>query len=328
MLRSDFVKKELSKLTQVEFTPEEAVILCCFHDDHNPSLRVALTKKVRKSSSGVKTIYPGNFYCFSCGAGGSWNKLAGKLGLIPLNEKTEEEADNTSSNPFAELSRDLEALAPTTTEYIKPITDGPWEGSWRGLSGSFLRSVGAESSWDEEYGEYRILLPISDAFGKQVGHVRARGENSNIPNNKKYLNSKGFNGRAYWYGLNFEEKPQALVIVEGPYDMLRFRSLGIPAIANLGVQMRADSNQDQAVSEEKIMQILAKGCTKIVLALDADRAGRDAVPGMTASFVKWGLQVYDLNMSRYLKNPEDKMDPGNCPQEVIQDLTDFLKGLR
>lgn len=328
MNKSEFVRNELATLPLVDWsTQNQAKIICPFHDDTNPSLNVSLVRVDKGNGRGVAI---GGFNCWSCKAHGPWNKLAAKLNLNQWTETVEKEAADLPSNAFKALEIDLGGIQNSNTEYEKPVTDGPWEGPWRGLPGSFLRSVGAEMMWDNEYGEHRIYLPIHNAVGKLIGHVAARGENSNIPDKKKYLNSKNFNGRTNWYGLNWETHPKAVVIVEGPFDMLRFRYHGLPAIANLGVQLRNEKDLSETVSTEKVMQIISKGCNKVVLALDADRAGREALAGFLASFDKHGVKVFDLNMSRYLKNPNDpdeKMDPGNCPLEVIDDLKSFLKTL-
>jgi hypothetical protein len=320
--KQDFIHQQLSKLDRVEWPrPNQARIVCPFHDDTNPSLDIALE---RIDKGGGRGVAVGGFNCWSCQAHGGWNKLAEKLGLEKWTEMVEKEAQDRPVDLFQQFVREQQTISHYTEPYEKPVTDGPWEGSWRGLSGAFLRSVGAESLWDKEYGEYRVYLPVSDATGVLVGHVLARADNSLIPNKKKYLNSKNFQGRKYWYGLNFEVEPKVVVIVEGPFDMLRFRSLGIPAIANLGVQMRNEEELSLTVSEEKIMQIVAKGCNKVVLCLDADEAGREATRGFTASFKKWGFGVWDMDMTRYLTTPEQTMDPGDCPMEVVEDLKKFI----
>ena len=329
MTKAEFIRKQLGSLAHVDFSnPKQARILCPFHPDTKPSCDVALQRIQKKRQDKIVNIGVGTFNCWSCKEHGPWNKLALQLNLEQWDEKKEEEYEDYPNNDFGELARDLAGMERATAEYVAPKSDGPWEGPWRGIPGSFLRSLGAQSLWDHDAGEYRILLPISDAFGKRIGHVAARGDNSKIPDNKKYLNSKGFNGVNYWYGLNFEVQPKVLVIVEGPFDMIRFRFHGIPAIANLGVQLRNDESIEQTVSDEKISQIISSGCTKVVLAFDADEAGRAAVPGFTKCFQKWGIEVFNLNMSRYLLDPAGKMDPGNCPMEVIDDLLAFVQQLR
>lgn len=326
MKKSEFIRKQLARLTVVDFTrSDQAKIHCPFHNDTNPSLDVVLQKQTKVRKGETIHIGVGTFNCWSCKEHGPWNKLAKKLNLDVWDEKKEEEYADAPDNQFSELARDLEGMANAGQEYVKPKTDGPWEGPWRGLSGGFLRSMGAESLWDKEYGEYRVYLPIRDAFGVLVGHVAARGENSQIPNKKKYLNSKGFDGKSYWFGLDTLKAPKVVVIVEGPFDMLRFRFEGIPAVANLGIALNKDITA--TVSEEKITQLLAIGCTKVVFAFDADDAGRSAVPGFTASFQKWGFETFDLNLTRYLKPGQETMDPGDCPGEVLEDLKAFVARL-
>lgn len=285
-------------------------MLCPFHDDHHPSLRVSLIEKVRTKSGGVtKKITPGSFHCWSCGSGGGWNSLAAKLGLIEWNQK---EAENTPTDPFWSVYRELEAMNQGSPEYQKPATDGPWEEPWKGFSVSFLREWGAESLWDRHDEAYRIYLPVQDIDQKLVGHVGARPDNSTIPDKRKYVNSYQFPAEKIWYGLN-RVKGKAAVIVEGPGDMLRFQSFGIPAIAAFGVSV---------LSEAKVFKLLAVGIQKVITCLDSDEAGRAATPYFTGEFRKQGLTVADMDLRRY---GEGKIDPGNCSLEAINDLKLFLE---
>jgi hypothetical protein len=64
-----------------------------------------------------------------------------------------------------------------------------------------------------------------------------------------------------------------------------------------------------------------------VLALDADRAGEDATRLFNAELTKWGFEVVDLGLKAYRKNPADdkeKIDPGDCPQEALDNLKRYL----
>jgi len=313
--KPEFIRHQLSQVPGVEIGAEQATMLCPFHDDTNPSLDVALVP-IQKGRKGVAV---GGFNCWGCKTHGGWNKLAQKLGLEEWRTEHQEEYEDRPQDGFYDLARTLEGLSEATKDYEKPPTDGPWEGPWRGLTGEFLRSVGAESLWDKYAEEYRVYFPIKDAFGKLVGHVAARGDNSKIDNKKKYMNSTGFDATKYWFGLHLEQEPKVVVIVEGPYDMLRFRSRGIPAIAVLGIN---------TLTDEKVLQIIAKGCNTVILALDADDAGRGATPEFCHLLQRQGLRVFDLNLSRYLKDPKAKMDPGDCPDPVIEDLKNFVQTLR
>ena len=312
MDKHSFVKNQLARLPEATFEERESKILCPFHNDSNPSLGVSLITIPGKVSIG-------GFSCWSCKAHGGWNDLATKLNAernLQLQLWDPKEAAKTPDNAFFGLSKDLqEMIKRQNIQYRKPVTEGPWEGPWRGLSGSFLRSMGAEIYWDREYEEYRLYFPIHDIQNRLVGHVLARGENSDIPAKKKYLNSYGFDADKHWFGLSYEQAPKVVVVVEGPYDMLRFRSRGIPAIAALGAGQ---------VSTAKVMQVLAKGCSHVVLAFDADDAGRKATFDANRQFSDAGFNVVDLNLSQYLASPEDKMDPGNCPEVVIEDLHRYL----
>ena len=311
MDKTSFIRQQLATLPVVDFSkPDQALILCPFHDDTNPSLDVSLINIPGKVSTG-------GYNCWSCHSHGGWNKLAEKLGL---EEWAYKKYENLPDNPFLQLQADFKQLDKLQTfkAYQRPPTDGPWEGSWRGLSDKFLKSVGGESYWDKIAEEYRLWLPLHDLKQKLVGHIAARNEISDIPNKYKYLNSEGFPAQKYWYCLNYERAPKWVVIVEGPYDCLRFRMHGIPAIAVLGLGQLTD---------QKILQILSQGCTRVLLALDADQHGRESTPEYAEKFKAFGFEVVDVNLTRYLPDPTDpdaKMDPGSCPEEAIQDILNFL----
>jgi hypothetical protein len=311
MTKAELVRQELAKLPIVEFKDEDAVILCPFHDDHNPSLNVALTERTRKNQKGkIKNVTPGNFFCWSCKAGGGWNALAGRLGLVGWDQK---EAENRPSDPFWSLAKQLEVMNEAPYVYRKPATDGSWDEPWRGLPVAFMRQYGAESLWDTKDEDYRIFLPVHDINQKLVGHVGARPENSTIPDKRKYINSYLFPKESNWYLLSTIVPTDLAVIVEGPFDTLRFRYCGIPAIGAYGVS---------DCYPEKVMQLLASGINRVVLCLDGDRAGREAVPMFTQALQSQGIKVADMNLSNY---GADKIDPGNAPDEVVKDLKHFLE---
>lgn len=311
MTKEQLVREELAKLSQVEFQDDEAIILCPFHDDHNPSLRVSLTARSRKKQNGtIKNVTPGNFYCFSCRAGGGWNNLAERLSLQGWDQK---EADNKPSDPYWALAKEIQVLGEAPFVYRKPATDGLWEEPWRGLPAQFMRKFGAESLWDKKDEDYRIYLPVHDIQQKLIGHVGARPENSTIPDKRKYVNSYQFPKESNWYLLNTIVPTDRAVIVEGPFDTLRFRHCEIPAIGAYGVS---------DCYPQKVFQLLASGIRKVVLCLDGDRAGREAVPLFTQALQSEGITVTDMNLSQY---GSDKIDPGNAPDEVIKDLKSFLE---
>lgn len=311
MNKVTFIRQQLSKLPVVDFSDnKQALILCPYHGDSNPSLGIALINKPGKVSVG-------GFSCWACKEHGGWNKLAQTLGLEEWEQKKYE---NEPENEFATLLQDIRQMEKqqALVQYQKPPTEGPWEGPWRGLTGKFLRSVGCEAYWDRIAEEYRLWFPLLDLGQKLVGHIAARGENSDIDDKYKYLNSEGFPAQKYWYALNFEKSPRWVVPVEGPYDVLRFRSQGIPAIGVLGLGQLTDI---------KILQILSQGCTRVLLCLDGDKAGRDATPKYAQEFKKLGFEVQDVNLTRYLPDPNDaeaKIDPGSCPEDAIRDIQAFL----
>ena len=281
---------------------------------------MSLVKISKQREGQLKEFAIGSFSCWSCKEHGGWNKLASKLGLATWGKEESEQSAERPRDLFAQHSRELQQMSEQLEQaaYRKPVTEGPWQGGWRELTGPFLRLHGAEVLWDKKDEAYRIYLPLIDLTGRVVGHIAARPDNSPIEDRRKYINSFNFPAQKYWYCLNYEKAPKAVCVVEGPYDTLRFRSRGIPAIGALGV------NQ---ISDEKIMQVIAQGCRRVVLAMDADRAGREATLRFAEEFRKWSLEVIDLNLAQYRQTPDEKIDPGNCPEQAIRDLKNYLEGL-
>lgn len=316
------IKAELAKLPSAVFEEKQIKILCPFHDDHNPSLDVSLVR-IPKVKNGETIIYPiGSFNCWACKTSGGWNKLANKLGMVGWEREDSEKAAETPQNKFGQLAHEQEQIRQAVkTEYQKPVTEGPWQGTWRGLTGSFLRSVGAEKYWDRMDEAYRIFLPYLNVQNRLIGHILARPDNSPIADKRKYINSVDLPSQDNWYCLNFEKDPKCVVVCEGPFDVLRLRSQGIPAIGALG------TNQ---ISDIKIMALMSKGCHQVVLALDADEAGELATKLFHSELNRWGFEVIDLGLRAYRTNPNnehEKIDPGNCPQEAIDNLKRYLGGL-
>ncbi len=310
MSKEEFVRNELAKLSETTFEGDEAVILCPFHDDHTPSLRVSLVKKVRQNGKGVA---PGGFHCFSCKAGGGWNRLAEKLNLQPWDVK---EHENKPQDLFWGLAKELQVLSSGVYAYRKPATDGTYVEAWRELPAEFLSDIGAELLWDRVDEDYRIMLPLRNIRNELIGHVGARPDNSSIPNKRKYIMSPNFPSDQEWFCLDrLAGKTDKVVIVEGPYDTLRFLQHGIPAIGAFGVS---------AFTDIKMLQLVACGISKAICCLDGDAAGRNATPELITRLQRIGITAYDMDLTTYAQDGA-KIDPGDCPAEVISDLQNFLK---
>jgi hypothetical protein len=60
------------------------------------------------------------------------------------------------------------------------------------------------------------------------------------------------------------------------------------------------------------------------LCLDGDDAGRDAVPLFNLELTRAGIEVVDMDLTQYREQPDQKIDPGNCPEQAISDLKNYL----
>src|SRR5215218_5187038 len=261
---------------------------CPFHEERTPSFKVNPRDKL--------------YYCFGCEASGDvFRFVEEKEGLeFPdavesLAERYGVELERESEDPRAEESRRRRArlwelLERTAKFYERYLWEAPKAEkaraylAGRGLREEVLRRFGvgmAPSAWDQvvkgrQGGYYdrfrsRITFPIRDQRGRVLGFgARALSADSK----PKYLNSP--EGELYrksstLYGIDRARGPIAkarrAIVVEGYTDVLALHQAGVEeAVAIMGT----------AITPEQI-QMLAGLTEAVVLGLDADRAGADAM---------------------------------------------------
>ena len=146
----------------------------------------------------------------------------------------------------------------------------------------------------------RIMFPLSDARGRVLGFgARAMSEGRG----PKYLNSS--ESRIYRKGRQLfgidVARPHAtkagrVVVVEGYTDVLAMHQAGIPeTVAIMGT----------ALTEDQVKE-LSKVATRVVLALDADRAGQEAM-----------LRAARLAEDRDLELAAVEMPAGTDPADLL-----------
>jgi DNA primase len=146
----------------------------------------------------------------------------------------------------------------------------------------------------------RIMFPLADARGRVLGFgARAMSEGRG----PKYLNSS--ESRIYrkgrqLFGIDVARahatKAGRVVVVEGYTDVLAMHQAGIPeTVAIMGT----------ALTEEQVKE-LAKAATRVVLALDADRAGQEAM-----------LRAARLAEDRDLELAAVEMPAGTDPADLL-----------
>jgi len=147
-----------------------------------------------------------------------------------------------------------------------------------------------------DYFRDRIIIPIFDSFGKTVAFGARTLNKENMP---KYLNSPEtpvFIKGQELYGLNFAKnsvlKAQTVIIVEGYMDAIRCHQEGIlNTVASMGTSLT-----------EFQVNTLSRYVSRIIIALDGDNAGQQAVIRMLNMF-----QKYDIDIEIVIF--DDKEDP-------------------
>ena len=307
-LTESFIAQHLSHFIKKR-SGNAGFILCPFHGDNDPSMRVLI-----KSENG----YPaGSFHCFGCGAHGSYNKLAERLGIPTLNPVALlEEQPRLAKEKLASASKPVMGFIPVPDQEIIPDSF-----TWRGLSGSFLRAWGCVIAPDPMYWlnnnenslplgfqrDIKRLYIFSQYRGNYAGWVAYR-----ISGN---LEPKVFNMPGMWSSRHFLPNvigmTDRVALVEGPYDALRLMYNGIPAMCTLGVQSWNDRKAD------KIISAMFK---KVLIMGDGDSAGYDFNQRVYQSLSPYGIgDIFALPRSETVleDGAQKKLDPGNMPMRFI-----------
>lgn len=282
----------------------EIPIHCPFHNDSNPSLDVHVGDK----------ITPGGFKCWSCGEKGGWNKLASKMNLpLFVFDNTVFDANRvvkkgeSDSDPYKELSQALKnsklMFGEKEVHVLPGVEPLPSDFTWRGLPRKFYESIGGKFYWDRKLELDYLYLPIA-MNKKYMGYTICALQ----PAKLKYLTYADTKKTL----LLYDQLPsnETLVIVEGHFDAMRLYYEGIPSACIFGVENW---------SSIKKAAILAKAPKKILICMDSDWQGREAAQTLFNDFKDCiDVLIYQL------PEDENKYDPGNMPDFMIEHLRSLL----
>lgn len=286
------ISEELKKLrSRKKYMADNVFIQCPYHgSDSTPSLSIYIGT--------AKTT--GLWKCFGCAKAGNWNQLAKDLGMKNLDVGAQQHTSTTKY--FKKISNDI----------LESYTDGssfdwPATKNWRSISGSVLSRIKTRFMFDEDANDICLLIPV-EVNKKLMGVVKAVNEKREGA--LSYVNSSGAWVNDFgMLGYSLCPKNASLVLCEGPRDALRLWMFGIPAIAILGAGNWTDNKKNY---------ILSLKPKKVVLAFDNDRAGVEATNTLfkdLSGLVKTEI----IRMAALAKERGiDKMDPGNCPEDVIE----------
>src|SRR6476646_1378172 len=284
--------------------------LCPFHDERTPSFSVEPTEKL--------------YHCFGCGVGGDVIKFVEEKDGLGFAEAVELLADRygvelerEQEDPRAEAKRQrrrrLEELLDRAASFYSSYL---WESeeagkardylAGRGLGEEVLRNFGVgyapsgRSGGEDDRLRERIMFPIRDRRGRVLGFG---GRAMRSDQGAKYVNTaetEFFHKSQILYGVDRAKaeiaKAGRAVVVEGYTDVLALHQAGIEeAVGVMGT----------AITGEQVAA-LSGMVDEVVLALDADAAGQEAM-----------LRAQSVAAGRRMRLRVAAMPPGEDPAELM-----------
>lgn len=246
----------------------------------------------------------GKWTCFRCGRGGRFAGLVSAVEGRPIAEVIAEIEDDHFTLPAKEIRARAEAAVAPRDLYLPPPSCDLPEGLepvGRALP-LYLRRRGVGYKLCQRYGlgictggRYagRIVLPAW-----QNGRVvwwQARA--TNPATEPRYLSPSASRDGVLW-GYDQVVGSPCIVLVEGPFDVLRCAAAGVPAMALCG----------KPVSPYQLSALRRAGAERLVLMLDPD-AARDAA----RLVVRLTGEGVDVAMARLAR-----ADPGDSTPDEIR----------
>jgi hypothetical protein len=302
-------------------------------------------------------VVPGSVHCWVCGKNyaGHWNNLLVRdLQVKPYDEKYID-----GDTVLASASSMLNDIRDVDMPYVSPSNLVPWTGTWRGLTEEFLRYHDAYMYVDNKrnknwihfkvtenkkiLGHVNVRLDLDIKPNKTCpwsihnDWVNAKRDCLGFVGSSQCINCNntccysGAEAVTFPKSLNssgdlslkalfpFKDVVDTVVLTEGIFSALRFRSLGIPAFANLGVE---------CYSQYKTTVLHSLGVKRFILCFDGDSPGYDHSRAIYNGIVdKQGKKVTNGVKNEFLSTivdfPEGN-DPGDIPEEKLEPLFDLI----
>lgn len=283
-----------------DITSTDFNIVCPFHNDINPSMRICLDD--------------GSFFCFGCEAKGNALDFVQKVNpelndlqccvlLEQILRSDEIKALNIKIKK-KKRKQNKQALIEAKDYYygLKTIDWNSTENKeqrevlqymkQRGFNAKALNVSKCKPNYNIAY---PFIFPILDN-GEFKGWV-GRTMNKHVESKRKYLYNEGFRKRDTLCG-NYTEN-SVVYICEGYMDYLSLRTRGHikNVVAILGWH----------ISDEQVKKLKDKGVTKVISALDNDKAG---IKG-----TKYLERFFEVVRFAY---PEDKKDSGEMSEKELK----------
>ena len=266
------------------------------HDDNNASAYTILSETPFSC-------------CSSCGFSLNTEKLYSLL-EVGFDEKQFFHQQIKNILKQAELKLEKQ-IAPV---YL-PIKDKDFNKTYRGISPEVYKKVGAYSTFNETFYQKRIIFPIYNV-NNQLILFEAVSTNKNIQ--PKVLRNKGVDTSKLFGFEHLLGESDSAFLTEGLFSALSFWELGYQGLFNFGV----------ATIKDKIKTLHLKGVKNIILAGDADSAGKQ-FSKECYHLLKHNFTVTFFQFPYNFQNKGDANDLLKIGREVLQECIDktLTKGL-
>lgn len=196
-----------------------------------------------------------------------------------------------------------------------PIKDKDFNKTYRGISPETYKKVGAYSTFNETFYQKRIIFPIYN-INNELILFEAVSTNKNIQ--PKVLRNKGVDTSQIFGFEHLLGDSDSVFICEGIYNSLSFMELGYDSVFNFGV----------ASIRDKIKTLHLKGVKNIILAGDADSAGKQ-FSKECYHLLKHNFNVTFFQFPYNFQNKGDTNDLLKKDREILQECIDksLSKGL-
>jgi len=282
---------------------DEQKIVCPFHEDVNPSMKVDLQD--------------GSYFCFGCNCSGDSIRFVyeveKKNGLNELQSAIKHEKILRSNKVEAIHIGLRKKRAKNLTQFLTEAEDDYFnlpQDDWtkrpedpdkreaiqymrnRGFTLKALTEIGCKYNYGCK--SYPLIFPMMDN-GSFKGWV-CRTIYKSVEEKRKYLYNKGFSRRNTLCGTY---DGSMLYIVEGYMDMLKMKSFGVKnVVAILGWK----------ATNEQIQKLKDKGYKHIISALDNDKCGNQGSIYLENYF---GVTRFQF--------PKGVKDPGDMDKEMFKE---------
>lgn len=311
------ILREIDRISGPKKTTSSNVLIRCpFHADNNPSCGIYVVPNGK--------VPFGYFSCMGCGAKGSWNTLAQKLGLQTVT-KAEERISETSTHDLERKRRSMLGQSMVEMPLGIPFDDE----QWRKIPGKLLRDIGVVISMDKREKIAALFIPIR-VKNELLTVIKARlktrkGSASYILMSEEGVKERGLFPFDVVERLLQSGQYKYLTIVEGPRDALYLISQGIPAIAILGTQMYSSTKRSL------ILELCNKYDVLPLVMMDGDRlkngvrAGQEAQKRIVEDLEGF-IEVSQIKLWSHAKRLGlEELDPATLPRSMIRRIKEFVK---